>query len=138
MSTARQVEVYQVEKPFESRWGYHPCDYQTFLKLKAIHKWHWQTVRDYANWQRWSRKQPQNRVIRRWKRENGIKVGYEIVGPRPEPQVCDFLRLDGWYYASDYEVARMPRKENEVRPLSHTVDEINQMYFRCKEWFENR
>ena len=24
---------------FQSKWGYHPCDYQLFLKLKSLHRW---------------------------------------------------------------------------------------------------
>ena len=47
---------------FRSRWGFHPCSYETFRKLKRLHKWYWQTVRDFHRWHRWWRKQPQNRT----------------------------------------------------------------------------
>ena len=50
MQTEKSINV------FESRWGYHPCDYETFLKLKALHKAYWQAVYDYAKRIRWERK----------------------------------------------------------------------------------
>jgi len=46
---------------FQSRWGYHPCSYEFFLKLKRLHKWYWQTVYDFHRWHRWQRKDPVNR-----------------------------------------------------------------------------
>jgi hypothetical protein len=46
---------------FKSRWGYHPCDFATFAKLKLLHKRYWQTVYDFHRWHRWLRKKPQNR-----------------------------------------------------------------------------
>ena len=46
---------------FQSRWGYHPCSYDLFLKLKYLHKWYWQTVFDFHRWHRWKRKDMQNR-----------------------------------------------------------------------------
>jgi len=47
---------------FKSRWGFHPCDYEFFLKLKCLHGWYWQTVYDFHRWHRWWRKEPQNRI----------------------------------------------------------------------------
>ena len=46
---------------FQSRWGFHPCSYEFFLKLKRLHKWYWQTVSDFHRWHRWQRKLPHNR-----------------------------------------------------------------------------
>ena len=46
---------------FKSRWGYHPCDFATFAKLKLLHKRYWQTVYDFHRWHRWWRKEPLNR-----------------------------------------------------------------------------
>ena len=47
---------------FESRWGYHPCPYDVYRKLKDLHRWYWFCVYDFHRWNRWQRKQPQNRV----------------------------------------------------------------------------
>jgi hypothetical protein len=45
---------------FKSRWGYHPCDWNTFLKLKRLHKAYWEHIRKEAAFERWWAKQPQN------------------------------------------------------------------------------
>ena len=47
---------------FQSRWGFHPCSYEVFLKLKLLRKLYWQTVYDFHRWHRWQRKLPHNRV----------------------------------------------------------------------------
>lgn len=121
---------------FESRWGFHSCDYDTFRKLKYLKKCYHQTLHDKAVWERWERKHPDNRVIRKWHRDrdaDGRKMGCEIVGPRPEPKYCPY-RLGG--FLGDFEQARMPQKKEDVRPLRHSVDDINQQYYQTKGWFD--
>jgi hypothetical protein len=69
-----------------SRWGWHSCDYQTFLVLKELNKLCERAQHLHAAWCRWQRKAPHNRVSRRAVvDEQGHKVGREVVGPRPEP-----------------------------------------------------
>ena len=46
---------------FQSRWGFHPCEYDLFAKLKSLHKWYWQSLYDFHQWHRCWRKEPQNR-----------------------------------------------------------------------------
>jgi hypothetical protein len=46
---------------FAGRWGYHPCDFELFLKLRSLHRWYWQTLRDFHRWHRWQRKAEENR-----------------------------------------------------------------------------
>ena len=71
---------------FRSRWGWHPCDYATFVLLKRLHAAYWRALRRYATWQRWHRKMPHNRVLRRRVRDaQGRKIGVEVLGPWPEP-----------------------------------------------------
>ena len=124
-----------------SRWGFHPCDYQTFRKLKTLHKRYWQTVKAYAEWRRWNRKEPQNRVIRKWERdEKGRKIRFEVVGPRPEPKYCPFFvnrfGVESKGIVEAYQQARRPVKENEVRPLKLSVEQIDRMYDEVESWFE--
>ena len=65
----------------QSRWGFHPCSYNVFLKVKHLHKWYWQAVYDFHRWHRWQRKLPQNRV-------------------GPEPAFCRLFVEDAvWYKA---------------------------------------
>jgi hypothetical protein len=124
-----------------SRFGFHPCDYQTFRKLKTLHKRYWQTVKAFAEWKRWDRKEPQNRVIRKWNRdEKRRKIGFEIVGPRPEPKYCPFFVNRFWTedhgIIEAYQQARRPVKEDEVQPLNLSVEEIDRMYQEVESWFE--
>src|SRR5215471_17740653 len=83
--------VFEGEKmtAVQSRWGFHPCTYESFLLLKKLHGFYWLALRQFAAWQRWARKKPHNRVLRRKIRdEQGRVVGREVVGPMPEPEVC--------------------------------------------------
>ena len=45
---------------FRSRWGYHPCNYEFYLKLKFLRKHYWIALRQFHQWHRWFRKEPQN------------------------------------------------------------------------------
>lgn len=45
----------------KSRWGYHPCSYEDFLKLKLTHKLLLRAYCDVKRWVRWYHKEPQNR-----------------------------------------------------------------------------
>lgn len=64
---------------FRSRFGYHPCDFATYEKLRALKKRYWQANRDFHRWWRWQRKQPENRR-------------------GPEPAVCPaFVANEPWF-----------------------------------------
>jgi hypothetical protein len=135
----------------KSRFGFHPCDYQTYRKLKTLYKRFWQTKHAVSAWQRWNNKLPKNRVIRKWIRdEQGRKIGFEVVGKRPEPKFCPLFMLRkgvnhpaylNGQIASEYQKARTPRPENQVVALGMFVDEIDKLYREVEEWFalhENR
>ena len=95
----------------QSRWGYHPCSYETFAKLKRLKKAYWQRIRDSAAWERWARKEPQNRVIRkRIRNEAGQVIGYEAPVPRPEPTVGPYVSPK---VLQDFDRARMPATSPE-------------------------
>lgn len=46
---------------FQSRWGFHPCTFETFRKLKRLHKAYWEGRRLLAKQRRWNAKLPDNR-----------------------------------------------------------------------------
>jgi hypothetical protein len=46
---------------YQSKWGFHPCDFQGFKKLKRLHTAYYQGLRLIAKHKRWERKMPQNR-----------------------------------------------------------------------------
>lgn len=47
---------------FKSRFGYHPCNYETFLKIKKIRKHYYESLPKAKNYYRWARKAEQNRT----------------------------------------------------------------------------
>jgi hypothetical protein len=103
----------------QSRWGYHPCDYETFQKLKKLHARYWRALRGYAAWRRWQRKRPQNRVIREWLRDaQGRRIGHRIVGPRPEPPLDPLFCVRAQVFSHFAEDARLVREGTVVERVS--------------------
>lgn len=143
---------------YQSRWGFHPCNYETFLLLKRLNELCERARRRFAEWQRWNRKQPQNRVVRTWLvDERGRRVGSRVVGPRPEPPLCPVFcerRQAVRYHSPDggpprrqevtlvcftdhdipaaYRAARMPAPSPEqVTPLPLPAEVIRQLAARA-------
>jgi hypothetical protein len=137
-----------------SRWGWHPCDRATYLLLKKLHGYYWRALRRFAEWQRWRRKQPQNRVIRAWIRDDeGNRVASRIVGPRPEPPLCpvfctrafvvrhgkeerlgERVSFCGHGIAEAYRAARTLLADPEkVQPLSLSSEEIRRLAAQVEE-----
>jgi hypothetical protein len=119
------ISMNQSTPSYKSRWGFHPCDYATFRKLKLLHRWYFQTLRDYAAWRRWSRKEPQNRVFREYLRDElGRKCGVKSVRPRPEPTYCSLFVADqapcDRGVVELYQTARTPQ-ESPLAPFSPEV-----------------
>lgn len=46
---------------YKTKYGYHPCSKETFFQIKKLRKAYWQTLKDFCRWNRWNRKEPQNR-----------------------------------------------------------------------------
>lgn len=46
---------------FQSKWGFHAIDRETFLKIKRLKKEYYKAQRQAATWFRWARKLPKNR-----------------------------------------------------------------------------
>jgi hypothetical protein len=137
------------------RWGWHPCDYATFRLLKRLNRACEEARRQFAAWQRWHRKMPHNRVVRRWLRDGqGRRIGCEIVAPRPEPPLSPLFcvrRLTPSFWGQDgkplkearlveevvfddlgiptaYRTARKPASSPEmVQPLSLAVEELQRL-----------
>ena len=72
-----------------SRWGFHPCEFSTYRKLKLLNLVYQRAVRMAHAWQRWKRKDPHNRVSRRRIRnDDGRTIGYGPPTPIAEPPLC--------------------------------------------------
>ena len=130
-----------------SRWGFHPCDHQTFLKLKELKKLFWLATYQYGAWRRWERKLPKNRFY--WNNPNGSKEGaskQRSDRPIPEPLVCPLWQpkckwgsnsvLDDNGLLEAFEAARMPHKNaTDVKPLKLTAVEIDHLLAEAREWW---
>jgi len=124
----------------QGRFGYHPCNFELFQKLKRLHKWYWQTMYDFHRWHRWWRKQPQNR--------HGA-----------EPKYCAvFVDDTTWYKAIErhgergyrvypkmvtdrglvalYQLARIPQREPVPTFEPKLVEQIAELYSRAASYFE--
>lgn len=117
----------------KGRWGWYPCDYQTYLKLKEIKKRYWESVYADARYKRWERKLPKNRK-----------------GAEP-PKPCPIVGIREWGWRTDvngnkswglvpskrdqhlldwFELARKPQaNEADVKPfMNGQIDLINEIY----------
>lgn len=82
----------------QSKWGWHPCDKEVFLKLKELNKIFVDALHKKAAWERWERKEPRNRVGRQKLRDsNGKAVGYGIPVPLNEPELNGLLEKQMYF-----------------------------------------
>lgn len=131
---------------FQSRWGYHPCDYQTFKMLKAIKKAFYKAQRQAANLRRWLRKSPHNRFVslRTLHRDKSLCKDLKSEIPIPEPKVIEFFierEVSRWTgetrvfmknaeFPIECDNAAQPRsKPEDVRPMYFSVEKIREVYF---------
>lgn len=115
------------------RWStsdvYYRCDWESYYKLKSLHRWFYQTIYDAARWRRWSKKTKYRSVV--------------------EPAVCPFfivlqkalfglIMLDAKtleWIKEHYRLARQPH-EVEIEEFSEeTLKKINTLYEKISTWF---
>jgi hypothetical protein len=151
---------------FQSRWGFHPCDNQTFRKLKVLHHVYQTALRMAHAWERWNRKDPQNRVMRRRIRnDKGQTIGYDLPIALAEPRICPVfsqqvqesrhvdkkgvIHKDGFFQpkvmtddmgiVEAFSGARRPVKEaGDVRPMRISVESIEALFELARRWLNDR
>ncbi len=151
---------------FQSRWGFHPCDYPTYRKLKFLNQVYLRAVRLAHAWTRWQRKDPHNRVIRRRIRnEKGQTTAYGPPLPLPEPKTCpvfsrrvcaqrhvdkkgrfcregfleDTVATDHFGIPAAYASARRPAADpSAVQPLRVALEELGALYEKARAWVEGQ
>ena len=161
MSTMTEKAVHQ------SKWGFHPVSREASKKLRFINAVYAKAQHLAGAWERWERKIPSNRVIRRSIRDSkGLKIGMEVVKDEAgnpvlwkEPQVCPLFhvtipgttskwsRTDGRAEDNGFgdkilfasRQARIPQPTPaDVLPFPFTEQEIDSLYETAKEWMDNR
>ena len=123
-------------------------DYETFLKLKALHKWYYQTIYDVARWVRWDRKTvnqtgPEPKYCSLFVEEKGH---WKKTKHRQEDEVFEGMvyypkTLDDLGIVDAYQAARTPcetLKEAETAAAWAKInpEKINALYEEAKEFFE--
>lgn len=114
---------------FEGKWGFYPCEWATYRKLKQLNMALTRARRLAANWNRWDRKLSHNRVMRKKIRnEAGQVVGFEAPVPMPEPPLCPVFGLSRREdIEADYRKARYPVGKEDVKPLALSLAEIDRL-----------
>lgn len=142
------VEVAPASAVHKSRWGYHPCDYQTFLLIRKIHKAYRKAQRQGGSLKRWLRKQPQNRVSYPRERDSfGRWVRNKCADPTPVPRpevnaafvnvvnhswLGDYVTVNDAGIVNDYINARTPRANRDsVVPLKLSRARIEELAAMC-------
>ena len=129
-----------------SRWGFHPCSHETYLKLKELNKLFWKAQRVAGAWLRWNRKDSGNRYYWDYLPSSGPRPK-KVRSNRaiPKPQMCsvwgfvsrwgDSAQLDSKGVCGDYRNARMPCKNRtDVKPLKLSIKQIETMLSQAREW----
>jgi hypothetical protein len=153
---AEKMEQAVVGEAHRTRWGWVAYGYGEYIKLKRLHAIYFRALALAARWERWVRKAPHNRVLRRPLRDAARRrIGREVVGPLPEPRTCGtFTRrlvtadrkpvgrwFAGWAETSDrgvvaeYRKARSPKPSpGDVEPRGMGGPEIDAMLAEAEAW----
>lgn len=151
----------------QSKWGFHPISREASQKLRFINGVYAKAQHLAGAWERWERKRPENRVMKRAiKAPDGVKVGTEIVKDalgnpvfHSEPQVCPLfhetvpghMKYGGYIRAAALDngfgdkilfasrQARTPQPTPaDVLSFPFTEEEIDALYETAKSWMDNR
>ena len=134
--------------PVQGRWGWYACDKETYKKLKRLNYLLFLHQRVSAAYDRWAMKDPQNRISKKWSRnDKGQKIGYTLGEVIPEPKKgCDAfnerVQTGKWTYVSissliceDYRNARYPKATaEEVKPVVLIADKIDNLLKTAETW----
>ena len=124
----------------KGRFGYYTTDYETYRKLKYLHKCYWETVYAVGRWVRWSRKTVN---------QGPIEPKYFDLFVDDKFSYKTFTNKDGFQETKAYpktlndrgiieayQTARMPvATPEEVQELKYPVEEINRKYELAKAFF---
>ncbi len=127
-----------VNNQMQSRWGFHPCTYETYQKLKFLKKHYWIAIREFHVWHRWWRKEPQSR--------RGVepsyckvfvedRVWFKFLTRKGERHVKIYPRtVIGFQFCQLFDEARKPNSEPVDRFDVETLAKIGSMYERVRKY----
>lgn len=118
----------------KGRWGFYPCSYEVYCLLKRVNFLALQIRIIRAAWKRWSRKDPDNRVV--WQHhQGGMRTK---IGMMPEPFLPPF-DVDPNTIFEDYRRARYPvQTESEVKGISLSLDQIKDLLEKLEYWITQK
>lgn len=127
----------------KGRWGFHPCSYELYRKLKRLNLLAFAALRRAAQHERWERKDPQNRRIfvgckgydKPIKKREVSKIN-RVYKPWPEPVLAPIDRDMVDLIAADYRNARTPvAEESQVKPLILNEQRIDSLLAAMEKWY---
>jgi hypothetical protein len=122
--------------PVKGRWGYYPCTYELYCKLKRLNFLALCARKRHAVWERWDRKFPENRVSHPPKgTPNRRKTA---LAPLPEPVLAPdgLYGLSRDYIEESYRAARYPvNTPEEVIPIKFSEDRISKLLTEAELWY---
>ena len=116
---------------------FHPCEFDTYRKLKELN--YISSFTSHANachW-RWDAKLPKNRIWKKgvYKKDHRGQVIAEVEPPiymMEPPKTSTKLR----FYIDDYERARHPKAtKDQVKPLLRSIEQIDDALAAARLWF---
>ena len=157
MSLVEKIVPITKNKTYKTRFGYVAYSYENFQKLKKLNLIFQKARNQAAKWERWVRKAPHNRVQKKWLRnEQRQKIGHEVVGPLPEPPICEvfsekLVDIDRkpinkrWFVGyiktndaieAEYKKARHPQATPErVEECQMSEGSINGLLVQAEAWY---
>lgn len=129
----------------KGRWGFCPCEYETYRKLKRLCFLLLEAKRRQAAYHRWDAKHPHNRLL--YKRtivtgplpdgtEGKFKTK-EVIGPAPEPELAPFTTAaEDNIIGVSYSRSRYPvETASEVKQLPLPVADIDAYLEKFEDWY---
>lgn len=128
---------------FESRFGFHPCSKELFLKLRRLNFLAFEARRRLAAWKRWVRKDPQNRrrfvgmkdnARTDWRLREVPKM-HRVFEAVPEPVRPPVDLETAKLIAAEYQNARVPVVQSQVRNLILSEQRIDALLKSLEGWY---
>lgn len=154
------------ENKFQTKHGFVSYSYKNYKKLKRLQYLYHIALTQAGKWERWVRKDPDNRVIRSYRKNAlGQRIGCDIVGLSEEPKVLSMFTTKlvndkkqviprhgnygtiTWFTAwvnnsdlgilSEYRKAKYPVLEKSCEKALFDDEKINNLLEQAEKEFDN-